>query len=140
MEQKLKVQQRMYLLLSDLYEQFKTTPFHYVEFEKKCNEYRLIKSVSTGIVRTGLGVKVSKGYYALRNKPVENDGNILYDKLRSMAEASTSARLRKRQNQIPLKLETTEVNRVELNDEYCIEYLKKKGYKVMKAVTEYKEL
>lgn len=104
-----------------------------IDFTAKCESVRLFKPTPTYL--KAYGAIGRRGGYVFVNKDFEiNDSNIkdFYNNYYGSKKYLKC----KQGNTKPLENISVSV----ITEEYCISFLKEKGYKVLKPITEYKEL
>lgn len=117
------------------------TEFHYSDMDEIIRKHKGGLALSTSCVAVGLMVRPRKGYLNFCRKPTEADAVKIYEHFLTAVRA---AYFKKHQSEILTKKEEVKYNSREIkviDEQYCIDYLKSKGYKIMKPIQpQYEEI
>lgn len=110
--------------------------FHYSDMSEIIKKHKGGQALSTSCVNVGLMIRPRKGYLKFCRKPNEQDGvNAYYDSLRLVRAAyfkSKEAKVKIQTQQAEMKDQLKP--KIQLDEDYCIKYLKERGYKILRPI------
>jgi len=119
---------------------------HYNTIKDTALEFTINIALSTSCKFVGLMESTRRGFTKFKRAPIETDYVKIYEHSLSMSRAGyirKKEKIRKltEQNTPPHLPVETSANVKPITDEYCIEFLKKKGYRILKPIQpQYEEL
>ena len=121
--------------------------YHYVSYEHfrdVCRDYRVGRSMPTYMVKAGILEKNLKGRIKFKDNPDFKKASIMVKKVMSDYAKKYNEKknsLDKKVDVIPLVHSNNLPNKRQIDEQYCIDYLKAKGYKIMKPIQpQYEEI
>jgi hypothetical protein len=121
------------------------TEFHYTDATEIISKHHGGLAWTTSFVNIGLMAKTRKGHYVFCRKPNEADAVKTYEdsikmiRKRAIIKDEIIAELRRKAEEVKSEQEKSELKIID--EQYCIDYLKAKGYKIMKPIQpQYEEI
>lgn len=119
---------------------FRDRNFHYAEVEKYLNKENVHIMVFYYFIYSNCIIKISKGVYRIHTEFYTKKISTIYKEAQAHLQFLRLKRAKEMQLKPTIEIPKIEMPNNNFNEPNCINYLKNKGYKIMKPINQYEEV